>query len=110
MLATNVNPIYGIIKIQSIKITSRKGISPKAFELKTYRQNDINTRYCCNGSFFHGTGQVLTSKNIIRIADFGLAREESSDKYTVNVGTDLYRPTEQRSTKYDFLGRNRSGS
>ena len=44
---------------------------------------------------------LLTSENIIRIADFGLAREECSDKYTLNVGTDLYRPTEQRSTNYD---------
>ena len=44
---------------------------------------------------------LLTSQNIIRIADFGLAREEAGDQYTVNVGTDLYRPEEQRTAQYD---------
>ena len=66
----------------------------------------------CQGlKYVHGEGLfhrdlkpsnlLLTSQNIIRIADFGLAREENFDEiYTTGVGTDLYRPPEQKTNKY----------
>ena len=44
---------------------------------------------------------LLTEQNIIRLADFGLSRPTTDDGYTSNVGSNLYKPEEQKTKNYD---------
>ena len=43
---------------------------------------------------------LLSSKGVIKIADFGIAKGNPDDNHTMNQGTKVYRPNEQIGTNY----------